>query len=674
MNEHDDMDEIERIARDALHARADQVEPSPDAYARLADKVAGAADRPTPWWQSPRLLWLGAAGATAAVVAIALVATFSGDDGDEVATPGVDTPTPVAEPTTGPTGTPTPEPVLGASAVIWPSTAPGPSWFASPNEAVAGFYRDVLGKEEFSTDDLRLDSPGRISVLHRDRNGALTELVIAEVRLAESAGRWGIISVTSPDVTVDQPSPGDDVVLDDEFVVRGEARDLNGRLSGFVLRSDGSRKLMLSASIAASERSTYEAVAIEGEDDDYAGIGLLVMRSYPFLDQTNPSLHVQQLRSVGADTVTPTPIGGGADRNQGRPDGVVWPVEAIQPFGEWPDSPEAAAQNFVTNVAGWTLPVADVTFLEPIQMIADVTLASTGEDGEPFGAATIVRVVGGFDDNGVPNWGVQSARSERIQVFRVFTLDNEFLVTGDGVGFEGVVEVRLVDANANVAGEGFFTGGAFELAPLEGTVPITENFPGPGFAILFDVGGPGVSPIALSIVPIVLEDLDPPPLGTGPCSAEGLEPPAPDLDLPEQIEATRQAIAAAAIACDWDALGALIDPTNFRYSFGGGNDPITFWQEAEAAIGNEPMRYLVETLKLNWVLDQPPPEAEVPDSYIWPDAFPMIWDDVTPEMREALRPLYDDQDFEGFANIGGFAGYRLAIDEDGNWLYFVAGD
>lgn len=501
MNEHDDMDEIERIARDALHARADQVEPSPDAYARLADKVAGAADRPTPWWQSPRLLWLGAAGATAAVVAIALVATFSGDDGDEVATPGLETPTPVIEPTTGPDGTATPEPT-------------------EPTEPPAA---------------------------------------------------------TTPTPT--------------------------------------------------------------------------------------PTLH---------PTTTPAPIDG--QGNVGRPEGVIWPVEEIQPFGEWPDSPETAAQNFVTNIAGWTLPVGDVTFLDPILMIADVELQFTDESGEPFGTSTTVRVVGGFDDNGVANWGVQSARSDRIQVFRVFTLDNEFLVTGDGVGFEGVVEVRLVDANANVAGEGFFTGGSFELAPLEGTVPITENFPGPGFAILFDVGGLGVSPSALTIVPIVLQDLDPPPLGTGPCSAEGLEPPTPDPDLPGQIEATRQAIAAAAIACDWDALGALIDPANFRYSFGGGNDPIKFWQEAEAAIGNEPMRYLVETLKLNWVLDQPPPEADVPDSYIWPDAFPMLWDDVTPDMRDALRPLYDDLDFEGFANIGGFAGFRLAIDEDGIWRYFLSGD
>jgi hypothetical protein len=307
-------------------------------------------------------------------------------------------------------------------------------------------------------------------------------------------------------------------------------------------------------------------------------------------------------------------------------------------------------------------------------MIADVTLQSIGEDEQPFGAATVVRVIGGFDDNGNPNWGVQWARSDLIQIFRVFSLDNEFLVTGDGLAFEGVIETRLVDANGNVAGEGFLMGGGVELAPIEGSVPITQNFPGPGYAILYDVRGLGIAPTALTIVPIVLENIDTPEPGTGSCSSEGLEPPTPDPDLPEAVETTRQAIAAAAIACDWQALDALIEPTNFRYSFGGGNDPIRFWQEAEGAVGNEPMRFLVETLKLNWVLDTPPPEAEVPDSYIWPDAFPMIWDEVTPEMRDTLRPLYDDLDFEGFATIGGFAGYRLAITDSGDWVYFLSGD
>lgn len=497
----DDVNEIERIARDALHTRADQVEPSPDAYARLADKVTGATRRPAPWWQSPRLLWLGAAGATAAVIAIALVVTFTSDDGSEVATAvTTETPTPVVEPTAGPVSSPTPGPTEAAQSVT--------------------------------------------------------------------------------------PTP-------------------------------------------------------------------------------TPTLH---------PTTTPTPIGGGADRNQGRPEGVVWPVDAMQPFGEWPTTPEDAAQQFVQQLGGWTLPVGDVTFLEPILMIADVQLQFTDESGEPFGTSTTVRVVGGFDDQGVANWGAVWAISDFIEIDRSFFDGNEFLVSGAGLAFEGVIETRLVDPSGNVAGQGFVTGGGVEMAPIEGTVTLTDNWPGPGFALLYDLGGLGITPSSLTIIPVVLPEIDQPDPGSGSCSAEGLEPPTPDPDLPEAVEATRQAVAAAAIACDWEALGALVDPTQFSFSFGADTDAIGFWEELEGDQLGEPMRFLVETLKLNWVLDELPPEAELPDNYIWPEAFPLIWEDVTPEMRDALRPLYDDQDFEGFANIGGFAGYRLAIDDNGVWRYFIAGD
>ena len=49
-------------------------------------------------------------------------------------------------------------------------------------------------------------------------------------------------------------------------------------------------------------------------------------------------------------------------------------------------------------------------------------------------------------------------------------------------------------------------------------------------------------------------------------------------------------------------------------------------------------------------------------------------EDVPQAERDSLRPLYGDQDFEGFANIGGFAGYRIVITDSGEWLYFIAGD
>lgn len=496
----DDMDDIERIASDALHARADQIEPSPDAYARLADKVTGATRRPAPWWQSPRLLWLGAAGATAAAIAIALVVTFTSDDGSEVATAvTTETPTPVVEPTAGPVLSPTPGPTEAAQSVT--------------------------------------------------------------------------------------PTP-------------------------------------------------------------------------------TPTLH---------PTTTPTPIGGGADRNQGRPEGVVWPVDAIQPFGEWPTTPEDAAQQFVQQLGGWTLPVGDVTFLEPILMIADVRLQFTDESGEPFGTSTTVRVVGGFDDQGVANWGAVWAISDFIEIDRSFFDGDQFLVGGAGLGFEGVIESRLVDPNGNVAGEGFFTAGGVEMAPIEGTVPLTENWPGPGFALLYDLGGLGITPSSLTIIPVVLPEIDQPDPGSGTCSAEGLAFPAVEtVELADfgdpDVDATWVAIMDAAMACDYDRL-AEIAGSEFQYSFGETGDPAQFWRNAEAA-GEEPMRFLVETLWLPHA--QPGADGAIP--YVWPEVFVLPWEDVTDAQRSRLRDLYDLDDFATFDIVDGFIGYRLAIDEQGNWLYFLAGD
>lgn len=677
----DDMNEIEHLTRDALHARADQVEPSPDAYARLAARVTGASHAPAPWWRSPRLLWLGAAGAVAALLAVAMIAVLSGDDdGDQVATPA-ETATPVPTDTVAatpePAATSTPEPIPGASMVIWPFTAPGPDWFVTPSEAVTSFYSDVLGQEQFSTEDLRIDEPGRVSLLLRGPDGVLTDNVIAEVRLAESAGRWGIVSITSPDVSVDDPGPDEAVVVDDDLVVTGVAEDLTGQLSALVLRSDSTAKATLTASFVPGEPTAYRAEVFEIELDLYTGPALLVVQAYPFVDQTNPSVHLQSLRAMAPDAGTPTrtPVDGAS--NRGRPEGVVWPVEAIQPFGEWPSTPEDAAQQFVQQLGGWTLPVGNVTIIDPVLMMADVELQFTDESGEPFGTSTTVRVLGGFDEAGVANWGAAWALSDFIEIDRTFFDGDEFLVSGAGQAFEGVIETRLVDPSGNVAGEGFVMGGGVEMASMEGSVTLTENLPGPGFALLYDLGGLGITPTSLTIVAIELPEIDQPDPITGNCSGEGLEPPAPDPDLPEVVEATRQAIATAAIACDWAALDLLIDEGNFSYSFGDFEDPIGFWEELEGDSLGEPMRFLVQTLKMPWVAD-PTGESidgdEPSDWYIWPDAFPMLWEDVTEAQREALRSLYNDQDFEGFANIGGFAGYRLALDEAGNWRYFIAGD
>lgn len=378
--------------------------------------------------------------------------------------------------------------------------------------------------------------------------------------------------------------------------------------------------------------------------------------------------------------LTPSPGGpGAAPAEPGPPAGVIWPAAAVLPFGEWDTDPASAAQGFVAALTGFDLPVGAVTMLDPIEPIADVTLQSRDEAGEPFGAATVVRVLGGFDDAGERRWGAAWARSDEIRIDSWDFVGDPIAFEPRGVGraFEGTISVSLLvaipvstgsdDEQSGVVGEWFVMGGGVELEPLSGSVPVDANPGGPGYAVFADRGGPGVAPTSLTIegidIPAVASDEAPG------CSASGLEAPEADETLPQAVEATRQAIAAAATACDAEGLEALINPAGFSYSFGENGDPIGFWQDLEAT-GGEPLKFLVGTLSLPWAVDDLGDEP----LFVWPDVFVADWADVTDAQKDELRLLYDDGDIAGWESFGGFIGYRVGITESGDWIFFLIGD
>lgn len=160
---------------------------------------------------------------------------------------------------------------------------------------------------------------------------------------------------------------------------------------------------------------------------------------------------------------------------------------------------------------------------------------------------------------------------------------------------------------------------------------------------------------------------------TRPCSAAGLSaPPEPQPALPAAVAATRRAIAEAATACDYGRLAELAGGGRrpFTAAFGGASDVAAHWQRTEQA-GDEPLRYLVGLLERPFARR----ELDGTAQFLWPSAYAYDrWRDVPGEEREALRPLYDDEDFESFERFGGYAGYRVGIAADGEWLFFVAGD
>lgn len=167
------------------------------------------------------------------------------------------------------------------------------------------------------------------------------------------------------------------------------------------------------------------------------------------------------------------------------------------------------------------------------------------------------------------------------------------------------------------------------------------------------------------------------PSGSDTCSSAGMERrPTPQSGLPAAVARTRSAIVAAAVACDYERLEklALAGSRGFTYSFGASGNPGGHWLRQERSErGPKPLRFLVGLLERPYRLVEH--EHRGFTEYVWPSAFAYDdWDSVPAPDREALKPLYTEKDFAGFARFGGYVGYRIGITPKGDWTFFVAGD
>lgn len=146
--------------------------------------------------------------------------------------------------------------------------------------------------------------------------------------------------------------------------------------------------------------------------------------------------------------------------------------------------------------------------------------------------------------------------------------------------------------------------------------------------------------------------------------------PAPEDQpgLPAAVAETRQALISAASTCDIGRLEDLADE-RFTTSFGGGG-------AANLEIWND--RGLAPTVTLLNLLDMRHTVVVVdggPDIYVWPVAYGhQTWDQVTEEDLDELARIHTEAELDLFASGGAYHGWRTGIDEDGNWMFFVAGD
>jgi hypothetical protein len=180
--------------------------------------------------------------------------------------------------------------------------------------------------------------------------------------------------------------------------------------------------------------------------------------------------------------------------------------------------------------------------------------------------------------------------------------------------------------------------------------------------------------------PVPASTTAPEPVTTGPpattvpsvaadCSAAGLPMPAEQEGLPAPVAEIRRAIAAAAIACDFEALEALASPELVTSFGGGGFEMIPMWEEESTYPA---LALLVELFDTPYAFED---YEGLPRHYYWPSAFVYdSWEEIPPADREALLTVYTQEELDQSAGFGSYALWRIGIAETGEWRYFIAGD
>jgi hypothetical protein len=153
--------------------------------------------------------------------------------------------------------------------------------------------------------------------------------------------------------------------------------------------------------------------------------------------------------------------------------------------------------------------------------------------------------------------------------------------------------------------------------------------------------------------------------------------------LPDPVKQMRESIIEAATFCDYDELErlALIGKPYFSYTFGEDTGaPADFWRAREReALNGSPrapryMAYLVEMLDLPFCKEiQQGGTGGAGDMviYEWPRAHCSA---RTHADWQQLKGLYTQEQIDQMEMGDLYVGFRVGILEDGDWVYFIAGD
>ena len=162
-------------------------------------------------------------------------------DLDEVPAVAIPTPTPSPMPAT-PTATPEPTAIPFPELLVWPTFVPE-AWPRTPDEAAAGFARQVARGERAAEPRpaARSDmtATAEIPRLAEDGSpfGVATTIHMQQVQLGDGSLAWVVISAQSDDIVVESPPMGE--LLAGGTVVTGEGQGFEGTIVLQIEDQDG---------------------------------------------------------------------------------------------------------------------------------------------------------------------------------------------------------------------------------------------------------------------------------------------------------------------------------------------------------------------------------------------------------------------------------------------------
>jgi hypothetical protein len=201
-------------------------------------------------------------------------------------------------------------------------------------------------------------------------------------------------------------------------------------------------------------------------------------------------------------------------------------------------------------------------------------------------------------------------------------------------------------------------------APLESPTRTPDESPSPSPT-------PTIPPL-----PSPTASVESSPVLVGNCSAKNLGAAIEaQPKLPVKIDRTRIRIWAAARACDFDSLDSLAREMGERFSYSFGADDILQPGEFAAHLKREDRRF--DTMRvMAQILESPHctlnDVGEGETIYAWPK----VYCEESPSNADwaLLEGIYTPEEIQQQKDFGHYLLYRVGIKQNGDWIFFIAGD